>query len=398
MRLADRELIYDEGLKLYIGRRQFRSTDGRLKFSTTWYAEFYLEGRQRRQALGVRTRFHAIKEGQRLAESLATGSLRLPERSRVKLGDLIERYLTWQRLNDRAPKTLEKYEYVLRKVLKPWWERRGDKPAATFRTDDYLALKEKLVNEGKQAKTVADRLMIVRQLLKWAATKCDPPLISKYPLANVALPKVPEKQQPCFTAEQVRLILDHAGPEERPLYATLAYTGIRFGEARDLLWTDIELRDGGGMIYVRRGGSRQDMTKSGRSRAIPISTELHAVLSAMPRRGERVFYHPPTRMHPGGVRPLEQTELLKRFKRLCRRLGFVNWRKLKLHTFRHYFASVCARNNVSYKFALRWMGHTNSHILDLYFHMHDREAQQAINSLDFGTGGTRARQGDSGAA
>ena len=31
------------------------------------------------------------------------------------------------------------------------------------------------------------------------------------------------------------------------------------------------------------------------------------------------------------------------------------------------------------------MGHTESEILDLYFHMHDREAQAAINGLDFGT-------------
>src|SRR5690606_16213572 len=96
-------------------------------------------------------------------------------------------------------------------------------------------------------------------------------------------------------------------------------------------------------------------------------------------------YHPTTRMYPWGTRPLEETELLKRFKRLCKRLGFPDWKKAKLHTFRHFFASVCAMNNVSYKFALRWMGHGSSDVLDLYFHMHDREAQQAINGLDFGT-------------
>jgi len=113
MNLADRELVYDEGFKLYVGRAQFHSTDGTLKFSETWYAEFYIDGKQRRQALGVRTRLHAIEEGQKLAESLASGDLRLPERAKAKLDQIIEKYLDWQRLNDRAPKTMEKYEYVL---------------------------------------------------------------------------------------------------------------------------------------------------------------------------------------------------------------------------------------------------------------------------------------------
>jgi integrase len=158
---------------------------------------------------------------------------------------------------------MEKYAYVLRDQFKPWWMRQGDKPAATFRAESYLAFKKKLADDdGLQPKTVADRLMIVRRLFTWAATKCDPPLLSKYPLANVALPKVPEKQQqPCFTPEQVCMILDNATAAERPIYATFAFTGMRFGELRDLQWSDIDLRDGRRTIYVRRGGSRKDMTK-----------------------------------------------------------------------------------------------------------------------------------------
>lgn len=297
MKLADRELIYDEAFKVYIGRAQFRSTDGALKFSETWYAEFYLDGKQRSKALGVRTRLHAIKEAQKLADSLASGDLRVTERAKMKLGDIIEKYLAWQHLNDRSPKTLEKYEYVLREQFKPWWQKRGDKPAATFKADDYLAFKKMLADEEYEPKTIADRLMIVRQLFKWAATRCDPPLLPRYPLLNVELMKVPEKQQPCFSAEQVRQILEHAPADERPIYATFAYTGMRFGEARDLKWTDIDFRDGGGTIYIRRGGSRKDMTKSGKSRPVPMTAELNAILSGMERRGDNVFSLVPMRRH-----------------------------------------------------------------------------------------------------
>lgn len=39
---------------------------------------------------------------------------------------------------------------------------------------------------------------------------------------------------------------------------------------------------------------------------------------------------------------------------------FPNAQKYKVHTFRHAFASMCARNQVSYKYALDWMGHKSS--------------------------------------
>ena len=70
-------------------------------------------------------------------------------------------------------------------------------------------------------------------------------------------------------------------------------------------------------------------------------------------------------------------------KDLCRQCGFENPRQYKLHTFRHFFASYCAQQNLSYKYVLEWMGHLSSAILDMYFTMNDRQAQAAMNSLSF---------------
>ena len=383
MKWVEKELVEGTQPPIRIGRRVFKSTDGTEKVTDTFWATYSVEGRQQFHPLKVFKRPDALREAHRLAQRLETGEHRTTERKNIKMSEAIEKYLAWQQMNDRAPKTIEKYDYVLRRQVKTWWERRGDKALATFKADDYLAFKQKLAGDGMCAKTVADRLMILSQLRKWAAMKCDPPLIGKYPLANVALPKVPDKQQPCFSAEQVRFILANAHMEELPIYATFAYTGMRFGEARDLRWTDLLLNENGGTIYIRRGGSRKDMTKSGKNRAIPISPELLPILKAMPRLGENVFYHPTTAMYPWGTRSLDEGQLLIRFKRLCKSIGFADWKKAKLHTFRHFFASVCAMNNVSYKFALRWLGHGSSDVLDLYFHMHDREAQSAMNGLNF---------------
>jgi integrase len=71
-------------------------------------------------------------------------------------------------------------------------------------------------------------------------------------------------------------------------------------------------------------------------------------------------------------------------KQLCAKLKFANPRQYKLHTFRHAFASMCARNNTSYKYALQFMGHKNSEILDLYYTMYDDTAAEAIRTIDYG--------------
>jgi hypothetical protein len=47
----------------------------------------------------------------KLADALAAGETRLVDRTNLKLGEVIEKYLSYQQLNDRAPKTMEKYEY-----------------------------------------------------------------------------------------------------------------------------------------------------------------------------------------------------------------------------------------------------------------------------------------------
>jgi hypothetical protein len=63
------------------------------------------------------------------------------------------------------------------------------------------------------------------------------------------------------------------------------------------------------------------------------------------------------------------SEYLKNLSRQC---GFQNPQHRKLHTFRNFFAGYCARQNLSYKYVLEWMGRSSSAILDMYFTMNER--------------------------
>ena len=100
------------------------------------------------------------------------------------------------------------------------------------------------------------------------------------------------------------------------------------------------------------------------------------VLQSLQRESELVFLMPDGRL-------VSPKKLRAYLKSLCKQCGFENPQQYKLHTFRHFFASYCAQQNLSYKYILEWMGHSSSAILDMYFTMNDRQARRAMNSLSF---------------
>ena len=115
----------------------------------------------------------------------------------------------------------------------------------------------------------------------------------------------------------------------------------------------------------------------------PLTAFIEIV--AVPRERERVFSQPGTKKWPYGSRALDQTQLLKMLKKLCKAVGFPDWKKYKLHSFSHGFATMCARTNLPQKYILDWMGHSKSDILGMYIRLHDETAQRAINQISFET-------------
>jgi integrase len=101
-------------------------------------------------------------------------------------------------------------------------------------------------------------------------------------------------------------------------------------------------------------------------------------LRALPRHGDRLFHD--SASHDGCILG---RKLLYELKALCAACRLPSPEKYKVHTFRHTFASMCARTNVAYKYALTWMGHRRSDILDLYYQMFDPTAEDAIRTIQY---------------
>jgi integrase len=353
---------------------------GQAKAGRLYHMRYTVAGRQVSKSLGTGNKKEAIRrvfEHQaRLRAGEADGS---DEKRALTLGEALDEYLGVCRDRDLSPKTLEKYELVIRD-LKKVLGHQVNGSVADFGEREFTKYEAAMRKAGLQPKTRYDRLVVVRQAFRYLARNRR---IAYYPLEGRQMRKPQSKPQPCFTRQQVEQLLTAADPYLRPIFAVLAYCGLRFGELRDLPWEDVHLNDKeGGVISVRRGGSG-DTTKDREERHIPIHRELRAILQGVRRRGERVFCDVPSRKDPQIERPLVERKLLMELKKLCGACGFENPKQYKLHTFRHFFASTCAARGIPHKYALKWMGHSDSRILDLYLTLYDDVAQRLMNGISF---------------
>jgi len=122
------------------------------------------------------------------------------------------------------------------------------------------------------------------------------------------------------------------------------------------------------MFHVRLGGSN-GTTKDKDARFVPIHPRIRPLIAALPKNGDQVFPD------------VHERQLLKRVKELCGTLNLAGAKAFKLHSFRHHFASMCANHQVAYRKALAWLGHSDSSILQLYYHLTDNDSQAAMEAL-----------------
>ena len=264
-----------------------------------------------------------------------------------------------------------KYKGQLKRFT-AWCRSQGIRRAKSYAPDDLFAYRTYLAEECHLSeKSIYNETIVIKQLFKWAVKYG---YLSHNLIAPIQFKKVKSPRQPCYTLEQVELLLSNAEPWVMPIFSTLAYSGMRIGELQQLRWEDVDLECN--VIHVCRGGS-SGKPKDKEDKFIPIHTQkLKPILQTLPRVSETVFQMP-------NSLEVSQKKLLAYLKRLCAECGFTNPNQYKLHTFRHFFASYCAQQNLSYKYTLEWMGHSSSAILDLYFTMNDRYSQMAMNSLSF---------------
>jgi len=203
-------------IKVYLGR----SADGRRR---------YLE----RTARG--TRRDAEREMARLVVEVDDG--RHAAAAPMTFGELLDRWLEVKRASV-APRTIESYEWIAAKYLRP---RLGDRKLASLRTIDLDAVYAELHASGLSVRTVRICHTVVRQSLEQARRWG---LIARSPAVDATPPRSIRTEVTPPTVDEVVQLLD-AAYEDDPAFGTFlwvkAATGCRRGEMCALRWSDVDL-------------------------------------------------------------------------------------------------------------------------------------------------------------
>jgi integrase len=355
-----------------LGHRVYMTPDGTERVCRPWFAVWYEQGQQRARSLKTTNKQAAIKQAMQIDAQLSAG-IGVAPRS-ITIEELVRAFVGAKEGERRAPKTISKYAQVLTEFV-------SCLPAdvcanATRLTADHFWAYSRLLTKRKNSEnTWHDKLTIVKTFGRWAAQNRK---LASHPFATCKVPEPPSTQQPCFAPEQVAALIQSATGQLRSIVIILVYTGIRFGELRDLEWTHVDLRVPA--VTIEKGGSG-NTTKGRRSRIIPLHPEAAETLRTIPRRGPRVFYQELSATYPLGDNPLDERRLLRSFKRLCARAGLANAEHYNLHTCRHTFASMLAPH-VSERYGLQLMGHQESAVLRRYVTLFDSELTRAVGKIN----------------
>ncbi len=265
------------------------------------------------------------------------------------LGPVVDAWLKWLEspatLSSRtrrpfSPRTAYRYHESWQRLFRVL--ARGRDATLADITKGFIAdFREARRREGKAGSTINRDLCALSAFRRWCEEEQE--------LAVPAL-KLPREREPAgrerwLSAEELR-DLESATPREWwPLFATLAFTGLRIGEAQELRGGDVRLAER--RIRIHDADHRVKTASSVRD--VPIPEPLARLLA------EHVTRFP---IGPNDLlfdSPFDDYRTARRvFTRACRAAGL---RSVTLHDLRHTFAVHAAQSGVPIPRIQKLLGH-----------------------------------------
>lgn len=181
------------------------------------------------------------------------------------------------------PGTIRTYNYAVRDVLKPAL---GHLHMKNVRRRDVQALVDAMRAEGVSASRLRNNLDPLRVAFRRAIRDEQ---VAASPMDNLELPANRQRARTIPSPSEVVALLEPLPEDERALWATAFYAGLRRGELRALKWSDVDLSTG--VINVQQGwddveGAQAPKSQAG-LRGVPILPQLRPMLVALKLRTGR---------------------------------------------------------------------------------------------------------------
>jgi integrase len=244
--------------------------------------------------------------------------------------------------------------------------------------DDLQDLADRLLAEGLDPSSVRNTLMPLRAIFRRLAGRSDSG-VTINPTTGLELPAVRGRRERIAAPTEATQLLEALPVEDRALWATAMYGGLRRGELMALRIEDVDLA--AGVIRVERSwdvkeGPVEPKSQAGR-RSVPIPAVLRDYLIGRKLRLGRnagLFFG-----RSEGL-PFASSAVSKRAGRAWRTSELD---PIGLHECRHTFVSLMIAAGVNPKALSTFMGHSSITItLDRYGHLFPGSEDEAAALLD----------------
>jgi len=199
-------------------------------------------------------------------------------------------------------------------------------------------------------------------ILDNVARTCVP--TRRIPQARIVIPSREQFRALVETIRKADIRAEHGGN----LVELLAYSGMRLGEALNLLWGDIDFERG---LFTITGGERG--TKNHQVRTIPLFPAMRELLERI--GGDREAA-PDERIIPLTVGAATA------IKNACKKAKLPPFLH---HSMRHYFCSNAIEAGIDFKVIATWLGHKDGGFLvaKTYGHLRDPHSFEMAKRMTF---------------
>ncbi len=320
---------------------------------------YTIDGRGRK----VRIRFEkredaealeAILKKQRYENKLIGVGLR---KSRYLFNDLLDDFeITKSKLR---PKSVQKYKAII-KQIRFFAEKHGITYIDEFTSDHGIKFYNALVKEttaikdgevikvSAAPKTINFYLQTLKSFFQEEVIKDH---IQKSPVIVLKNIRVEKKKPEFYTTEELKKIFSQEMPlAYRNFFLGLLYSGMRFSEAANLSWSDIDFTK---KLVMVRSKPHHKLKSSSSERAIPMNEVFYELLSDLSRDKKSDLYVFTTTR---GTQMKERSALTE-CKNVAESAG-INARAF-LHKFRATYATWLIRNKTSLESIKELLGHAS---------------------------------------
>jgi len=348
-----------------------RGTGGlfHMKGSPNWYAQYYKDGRVCR----VTTKTPIKEKAQAILRNLMSdadhGKAFVGDLKKVHYGDLraglLHSYVFKGNKSLLVDGDGENFINGLKALDEcfDWSTNDPGWPLSRITTDTAYEFAEKRLAAGVTNSTVNNSLALLRRMLRIAHE--DGKLDS---VPRVRLLKANVARRGFVKREEFNKLIGHLPKHLRPLITFLYCCGVRLGEALQIEWSQVDLKEA--MITLH-----DEQTKTGEARIIPLPDELLPLLKK-----------------PGNSKVFEDTGLRKSWAKACvaaglgvqepvDKAGNRRYTGLIIHDLRRSAIKNLLKSGVPEKVAMSISGHKTRAVFDRYHIVDQSDLVEAMQKL-----------------